>query len=322
METMTTTPAPPDWATLGRELACPLCGYNLRGLAEPRCPECGFAFGWAELLDENRDRHPWLFEHARRRRGRAFVATYFRTCRPRWFWREVTPANPVHVGRLVVYWAITCLLLAAAAVASVPGEAVGLARDTASARSAFAPVPGSPGLYQLRGRPSVRINAIQYARYQAQYPPPLSWAFARAAWEQHWRRDGAAWFGLTAVVAAWPWMSAAALLVFQASMRRAKVNPAHVLRVAVYGCDFGLLMVAAAAAFALWLYWTVFNARPEPGPFVAVAPLACAAVATYRLRLAYGRYLRFHLPLATVLASQVMVLLLVFAVMLQIAEWD
>jgi hypothetical protein len=25
----------------GRDVACPLCRYNLRGLASPRCPECG-----------------------------------------------------------------------------------------------------------------------------------------------------------------------------------------------------------------------------------------------------------------------------------------
>ncbi len=24
-----------------RDVACPLCGYNLRGLTSPRCPECG-----------------------------------------------------------------------------------------------------------------------------------------------------------------------------------------------------------------------------------------------------------------------------------------
>jgi DNA-directed RNA polymerase subunit RPC12/RpoP len=24
-----------------RDIACPLCGYNLRGLTSPRCPECG-----------------------------------------------------------------------------------------------------------------------------------------------------------------------------------------------------------------------------------------------------------------------------------------
>ena len=44
-------------------LHCPLCEYNLRGLSEPRCPECGYRFEWAELRDPSRRLHPYLFEH-------------------------------------------------------------------------------------------------------------------------------------------------------------------------------------------------------------------------------------------------------------------
>jgi hypothetical protein len=32
-----------------RDVHCPRCGYNLRGLTEPRCPECGFEFDFAQL---------------------------------------------------------------------------------------------------------------------------------------------------------------------------------------------------------------------------------------------------------------------------------
>jgi tRNA(Ile2) C34 agmatinyltransferase TiaS len=47
--------APPqmiDTPQVRGELDCPLCGYSLRGLsgaAEPRCPECGYAFTWQAL---------------------------------------------------------------------------------------------------------------------------------------------------------------------------------------------------------------------------------------------------------------------------------
>lgn len=34
----------PDWATLHEDVRCPLCDYDLRGLTEPRCPECGYRF--------------------------------------------------------------------------------------------------------------------------------------------------------------------------------------------------------------------------------------------------------------------------------------
>ena len=33
-----------DWSTITENIECPLCLYNLRGLTEPRCPECGYQF--------------------------------------------------------------------------------------------------------------------------------------------------------------------------------------------------------------------------------------------------------------------------------------
>src|SRR5687768_18521450 len=60
-ETRTSSPgraepaAAPAWAgaaTRPDEVPhCPLCDYDLRGLAEPRCPECGYRFTWEELRD-------------------------------------------------------------------------------------------------------------------------------------------------------------------------------------------------------------------------------------------------------------------------------
>ena len=35
----------------GRDgVVCPTCGYNLTGLTEPRCPECGSQFTLDQLL--------------------------------------------------------------------------------------------------------------------------------------------------------------------------------------------------------------------------------------------------------------------------------
>ncbi len=47
-------PSPP--ATDGKpifpdmDIPCPHCGYNLRGIVEPRCPECGREFDSDQLL--------------------------------------------------------------------------------------------------------------------------------------------------------------------------------------------------------------------------------------------------------------------------------
>ena len=42
---------PPDWSAITETIRCPLCDYDLRGLIEPRCPECGYQFVWPEVLD-------------------------------------------------------------------------------------------------------------------------------------------------------------------------------------------------------------------------------------------------------------------------------
>jgi hypothetical protein len=39
-------------------LNCPRCGYNLRGLREARCPECGTEYTLEELLDHFRQQNP------------------------------------------------------------------------------------------------------------------------------------------------------------------------------------------------------------------------------------------------------------------------
>lgn len=46
-------------------LRCPQCGYNLTGLAEPRCPECGAAFDWAQVRAAAHRGPAIAFERAR-----------------------------------------------------------------------------------------------------------------------------------------------------------------------------------------------------------------------------------------------------------------
>ena len=40
---------PNDWA-MPTDVDCPSCGYNLRMLRKPRCPECGNVYRWPALL--------------------------------------------------------------------------------------------------------------------------------------------------------------------------------------------------------------------------------------------------------------------------------
>jgi hypothetical protein len=351
---MTHAAAPDLHATA--ELSCPLCGYNLRGLTEPRCPECGFAFTWAELLDAKRDQHPWLFEHGRGRNVRTFLATYARTSVPRRFWRTVTPANPVHVGRLLLYWLAGSAALLLVLAVPLVRVAVDLARADVATRAGYRPTPGQPGHYDgpplgpfatYYGLPAPATTVTE-AQLDAAAPRLLSAGFLVQLWDA-WqpfygtgpasrrRRSGGPsddTGNAAAVVLAWPWLSMAAMLVFQASMRRAKVRPAHVLRATLYGCDFGLWVVLAAVVLygptfqgglpmrslylprsvplAMWLPRGPLSAEALPA-LLAVA--VCTVAATYRLSVAYGRYLRFDRPLLTVLAGQAMVVLVVAVVL-------
>ena len=112
------------------------------------------------------------------------------------------------------------------------------------------------------------------------------------------------------MLAAWPVLSFAALLVYQQSMGRARIRNAHVLRCVVYSGD---VMVWAAVAMLLLslmisLYATVTSLR-ETQVMLTIA-LVAYFTACYRLVRAYKLYLRFHRPLLTVFAAQVMVVLI------------
>jgi hypothetical protein len=100
----------PDWRAVGEDVLCPLCRYNLRGLAEPRCPECGYRFEWDALLDPAKRLHPYLFEHHTERNVRSFFRTMIGGLLPRRFWRSLQPAMPSRLGRLLVYWLLAALL--------------------------------------------------------------------------------------------------------------------------------------------------------------------------------------------------------------------
>jgi hypothetical protein len=106
LPTTATTTGPPDWSQQVEEITCPLCGYNLRGLTEPRCPECGHQFDWPTLLDPTQRTHPYLFENHPYHNVRSFIKTTLGTMRPARFWRSLHPAQPSRPWRLLVYWLV------------------------------------------------------------------------------------------------------------------------------------------------------------------------------------------------------------------------
>jgi hypothetical protein len=83
---MSTVPIPPNHDAADLDLLCPTCGYNLRGTASDRCPECGSPIDRANLSTSI---IPWINRHA--------IGGW------RAYWRTVwlVLRNPSRVGREV-----------------------------------------------------------------------------------------------------------------------------------------------------------------------------------------------------------------------------
>ena len=260
--------------TQGEAIPCPLCDYDLRGLADPRCPECGYCFTWDELSDPARRFHPYLFEHHPERNARAFARTLLAGVLPRRFWSTLYPTQPSRPQRLVTYWAlcaIPLLMLAAVQCWLIVSETV--------------------------------------KRFAPRLPPRLMWQ-RYADWSVMYDKDGGGYVRTSVALVLWPWLTLATLLVFRVSMRQARLRPTHVLRCVLYTSDLALYF---AVPFALVILFTIVGQKWPPkdlvdglGPLLA---LAAWLLLCYRLFTAYRLYLRFDHPLATVVASQVMVAL-------------
>jgi hypothetical protein len=128
------------------------------------------------------------------------------------------------------------------------------------------------------------------------------------------------WVGRTLIPCAaasilWPWLTFAALLIYRMSMRQARIRPAHVLRCTIYSADAALVVGPALLGVQFFTDpwgnvafpggWSAWNFVLNPETLLVL--LAVVLLLTYRLAIAYRRYLRFPHAIAAVLASQVMV---------------
>jgi len=106
-----TAPAP---STDAREIRCPRCGYDQRGVLstwtescplEGVCTECGLRFAWCEILRPEKFEPRWCieFEPQRRRLPRAAVRTWFRSFVPWLFWSRLKMSDRIRWPRLLAY---------------------------------------------------------------------------------------------------------------------------------------------------------------------------------------------------------------------------
>ena len=284
----------PDWERLTEELHCPLCTYNLRGLAEPRCPECGYRFGWAELTDPTLKTHPYLFEHHPKRWIWSFWRTAVGGLRPVRFWKGINPQQKSRRGRMLLYW----LLAMAVGFISVFGMLMVVHYMRLAEERAF------------------WVSWIQRRGLQRPATPPIPLTgVADAAARDSVLRT------MAAIALSWPAMTWLTLQIFFQSMARAKVRGAHVLRCVVYSSDAAIwLLPFSMLVFSIfWLggerYIPQFLALS-----IVYGGVIAAVLMIFRLYLAYKLYLRFDHPFLTILASQIIGVLLAVAILLSIVR--
>lgn len=289
---------------------CPMCEYDMRGLAECRCPECGFASTWDELTDPTRARHPYLFEHHPQRNMWSAIKTFAGGFRPRRFWTGIYPTQPLYPRRLVLYGLLCNAVTIGTFMLLSAGFLLILVQQSRSEVLAF-----------LSTMPPAAITR-RYGSLEAALRAHGVPTFAESAWKALSNRDGP--FVILAFVtipALWSWLTFASLMVYQHSMRRARLKPAHLLRAAIYSCDamaligvIPLLCLFHSGQFVrnplfAWARGFAFDgvfAAAITAPFMALLIACCS----YRLWQACRRYLQFRFALAAVIASQILVLLM------------
>jgi hypothetical protein len=321
MVTQSATTPPPamsDDATAVEQLLCPLCDYDLRGLTEPRCPECGYRFEWEDLRDPARRKHRYLFEHHPERNVRSFVRTMIGGLLPRRFWTGLLPSQPSRPRRLAIYALVIFIATLLPLLLFALREISYAWSDVAAVRSQWtAYLQTAPGA-ALAQKQFPGLMAAQILDRVAPRPTP---AFILS------QRRVARMAGYHAVVLAvpilWVAFTVASLTILQISLHNARKRQMHLVRCVIYCADvflWGYLIAAAgmliftlkaltASRMARMTVW--WNDDETMLGTFAWPVLGVVPVFGYRLIIAFKKYLHFDHPISTILLTQFLVLLAV-----------
>jgi len=291
----------PDWSKISEQIRCPLCEYDLRGLQEPRCPECGYSFHWEEILDRTRRRHKYLFEHHPEKSIRSFLATLVGGLFPWSFWRSLHPTQRPDLRRL---WKYRSVILGLAWLPLLALMVLWVPRLTGGRRAPVMDV----SFYQLAGR--LFEGNPNYATVLIE--PMLQTSLAKVVV-----------LG-TFLLLALPTLTAIPLSIFQATMRQAKVEHHHVQRCIIYSFDIVVWPGLTIMALAISMLFV----PPRIGRIEAYA-LAWALLLMFpvvwvgmgvRLAFSCRYYLRLRHALAVVVGCEMIVFLLVVFLMMFVGE--
>jgi hypothetical protein len=328
-----------------QDVQCPLCGYNLRGLSEARCPECGGKFDWPDLLDPTRKLHPYLFEHHPRRNIVSFIRTVIGGLLPRRFWRRLHPAQPSSPRRLVLYWLIVVALCFVLPIAEYTINVADVRNDMLMRRQqvlvSVGLAPSPPGSrVQLATQADLNEIKQEFGSYQKYvdrfWPmPTFPVLLQRTAFPLV---EGSRYAGmakgnfvlsfavsLSLALLIWPWIAALVMMILRTTVRQASIRRSHLMRVAIYSGDAVLCLMLLELAPLFVTLIEHFNNRAWMSEIWGAVefmretflygPLIILLILSYRFATAIRTYLRLPHAIGVMLSVQIIFLLLVLQVM-------
>jgi hypothetical protein len=328
-----------------QDIPCPLCGYNLRGLPEARCPECGGKFDWPDLTDPTRKLHPYLFEHHPRKNIRSFVRTVIGGFSPRHFWRTLHPSQPSRPRRLILYWLIVIVLSLLFPVLQFVLNAAQMRQRMIDGRQRnmifwrlIPPPPGYRG--PLANNMQLSVITSNWPSVQAYVDMLMPQPTLKVLFHDTTTPllEDVRWAGLAkgnflaasavffaAAMLVWPFAAMLALMLLRTTMRQASVRRSHLLRVAIYSGDAVLLvwmLQLLPFVISLLAQWNnslqsvaLSNLSDWLVTLLHVAPLMVLTLVTYRFAVAIHSYLCFCHAIAVAVCVQAIFVLLVLQAM-------
>lgn len=225
----------PDWNAIPFDVLCSRCGYNLRTLTRPKCPECGLEFGWREIVAAKALESDFLFEHHWRRRPvRSLFKTVWRSLRPRAFWSSVSIHQEVRPRPLWFLVLIAPLFLWVPMLVVVMG--------TPPIIEAILPPTGSPSWWKPTSFQQSLVRIWSFYSYEIYNP-------------------------FTGPVDVWLPVAASAFIPFltmigvlcglRQTLAKCRVRPVQMFRVVAYSAIPACFCCAIALLIITWIIWLI-----------------------------------------------------------------
>lgn len=241
---------------------CPRCDYDLQGgidawttecPLEGTCPECGLRFAWTTII-KPLPTPPWSVEHCSGSRPQILYAAFssaWWAFTPRFLWRQLLLSMPVRPSRLVLMLAIWFLVMYASLVACmvlfVYAECYLVLQTNGTSGPNFWTDYSATVTHRLKGDPATWV--FPFCHIDA-----INALFGKTGVGRRSVLPAAALLsGSLAVILP----ATLALLPF--SLRRAKVQRRHLVRLTAYWLAWGPLL-AFMPALAQSLYFQIYLA--------------------------------------------------------------